>query len=134
MMTGVTKSQFAGVAFCLAFAIAVSLPVVAILAQEWSPIAAGDPVAGRDLIENHCGGCHASGYTGLLVSGSNLTQDDLADRVRDRQVLLRALHFERHPTMPKFLFSENETNNILAYFAQLRSGNAQQPFPRSWTR
>lgn len=134
MMTGVTKSPIAGAAFCLALAIAVSLPVAAILAQEWSSIAAGDPIAGGELVESHCGGCHSSGYTGLLVTASSLTQNDLAERVRDRQTLLRALHFERHPTMPKFLFSENETNNILAYFGQLRSGNAQQPFPRSWTR
>jgi mono/diheme cytochrome c family protein len=134
MMTGVTKSPNAGAAFCLALAHAASLPVVTVPAQEWSSIAAGDAAAGKELIESRCGSCHVSGKSGLLISGSGLTQDDLAERVRDRQTLLLALHFERHPAMPKYLFRENETNNIMAYFAQLRTGNAQQPFPRSWTR
>ena len=134
MMTGVTKSPIAGVALGLIFAVAMSLPVVTVVAQEWSSIAAGDPIAGSDLVEAKCGSCHASGSSGLLISGSNLTQDDIAHRVPDRQTLLRALNFQRHPSMPKYLFSDSETNNIMAYFAQLRSGDAQQPFPRSWTR
>jgi mono/diheme cytochrome c family protein len=133
-MTGVTKSPFAGAGFWLVVTIFLSLPAVTTLAQEWTSIAGGDPVAGMELVESHCGRCHASGYSGLLVTQSSLTQADLADRVRDRQALLRALHFERHPTMPKVLLSEAETSNVLAYFAQLRSGEAMQPFPRSWTR
>ncbi len=133
-MTSVTKPHFVYAMRCAVLSFAVCLFAGSLAAQDWTSIAAGDPVAGRELVENQCGSCHTSGESGLLVTGSNLTQDDLAHRVTDRSILLRALHFERHPTMPKYLFSDYETNNIMAYFAQIRSGDAQQPFPRSWTR
>ena len=132
-MTDVTKLAIAGAVFSVVFAAAMNFAGVTTSAQEGSSIGSGDPIAGKNLVENNCGSCHSSGYAGLLVSGSSLTQDDIAQRVVDRTMLLRVIRFERHPTMPKFLFSELETNAILAYFAQLRSGDAQQPSTRSWT-
>jgi mono/diheme cytochrome c family protein len=133
-MTGVTFHSLARAAACVFLAAAVSLPLAGAPAQDWSSIAGGDPVAGRDLVQRECGRCHAVSYDGLLVTGSKLTQDDIADRAVDRTDLLRAFQYERHPTMPKFLFGDYEMNNILAYFAQLRSGNAQQPLPPPWRR
>lgn len=118
----------------LILAAGIVMPIGVTLAQNWNSIAAGDATAGRELVEKSCGSCHAQGYTGQLTSGSALTQDDLAHRVTDRSHLMRAFYFDRHPSMPRFLFGDYEVNNILAYFAQLRSGDMQQPYPRSWTR
>lgn len=104
------------------------------LADGWNSIAGGDATAGHRLVEENCVRCHGSDETGLLSGGSTPSQQDLAEIVTDRQVLVRAFYFDRHPSMPRFLFGDYEMNNILAYFAEMRTGNAQQPFPRSWTR
>ena len=121
--------------------IAVSLALLGLSAVDsrapadgWNSIAGGDATAGHRLVEENCVRCHGSDETGLLSGGSTPSQQDLAEIVTDRQVLVRAFYFDRHPSMPRFLFGDYEMNNILAYFAELRTGNAQQPFPRSWTR
>ncbi|MEM7121185.1 MAG: c-type cytochrome [Pseudomonadota bacterium] len=103
-------------------------------ADGWNSIAGGDATAGHKLVEENCARCHGSDETGLLTGGSTPSQQDLAEIVTNRQILVRAFYFDRHPSMPRFLFGDYEMNNILAYFAELRTGNAQQPFPRSWTR
>jgi len=133
-MTGVTKSPSRQIRWLLVLAAVVMVPLAAALAQEWTSIAGGDPIAGRDLVEENCGRCHSSGYVGLLVTGSSLTQLDLAERVTDQAILLRALHYQRHPTMPQYLFSDSQLNNILAYFARLREGEALHPLPASPNR
>ena len=128
-MTGVTKSPSRRVAHLLVAMAVLGLPLAAALAQEWTSIAGGSAVAGRELVEKNCGNCHSSGYVGLLISGSSLTQADLAARVKDQANLLRALHYQRHPTMPQYLFSDSQMTNILAYFARLREGGMQYPLP-----
>jgi mono/diheme cytochrome c family protein len=115
-------------------ALIASAPFMASLAQEMGSIVGGNPLVGRELVEQQCGDCHSSGYAGLLVSGSRLSQDDIAERVKDQATLLRALHYQRHPVMPQFLFSESQMNDILAYFAKLREGGMQYPLPESPNR
>ena len=104
------------------------------LADGWNSIAGGDATLGHKLVEENCARCHGSDQAGLLSGGTTPSQQDLAEIVTDRQILVRAFYFDRHPSMPRFLFGDYEMNNLLAYFAELRTGNAQQPFPRSWTR
>ncbi len=133
-MTSTTKRPLAPFISCLALAVITGLALGVAVAQDWGSIAGGDANAGRDIVESECGGCHSSGYTGLLVSASHLSQDDVAGRVLDRAGLLRVLRYQRHPRMPQYLFSDSQTNSILAYFAQLRESGPQHPLPQSPNR
>ena len=90
------------IAMCFALMAGMATMIGLAFAQDWSSIAAGDATAGHELVEKNCGGCHTQGNTGLLTSGSALTQSDLAHRVTDRSHLMRAFYFDRHPSMPRF--------------------------------
>lgn len=81
----------------------------------------GDVVAGRELAVKECSDCHS-------VSAEQRTTrideapgfDEIADKAQTTAISLRAFLQLPHPTMPNFLLTETERDDIIAYILSLK--------------
>ena len=84
----------------------------------------GDPAAGRALAEQICWACHViPDYEPPAFEAPGAQPfEALAADPAVTEMALRAFLLSSHPTMPDFIFSYEELNNIIAYILSLKDG------------
>jgi mono/diheme cytochrome c family protein len=84
----------------------------------------GDPAAGRTLAEQVCWACHViPDYEPPTFEAPGAQPfEELAADSAVTGMALHAFLRSSHPTMPNFVFSDEELTNIIAYILSLRDG------------
>lgn len=101
-------------AVCIGAAIAGVLPAVADEER-------GDVAAGREIAIKECSGCHSlSARERALQLFDAPGFDEVAANPQTTAISLRAFLQSSHPTMPNFVLTEPERDNIIAYILSLR--------------
>lgn len=81
----------------------------------------GDVAAGQKLAVKECSRCHAVGGRLQMLQHYNAPSfDDVAAKPQTTEISLRAFLQSTHPTMPNFVLSEAERDNVIAYILSLR--------------
>lgn len=81
----------------------------------------GDVAAGQALASKECSRCHAIGGREQMLQHYNAPSfDDVAAKPQTTAISLRAFLQSSHPTMPDFVLSEAERDNVIAYILSLR--------------
>lgn len=78
---------------------------------------AGNPEAGRLLIERSCTGCH--GANGATVTDAAPSFSVIAQRNRQNRTWVRAWLTGPHPAMPGIDLSRRQIDDIVAYLNSL---------------
>lgn len=81
----------------------------------------GDVAAGRTLVEKTCSECHSvspAQRRQRLYKGPGF--DELAANPRTTAISLRAFLQQSHPTMPNFMLTEKERDNVIAFILSLK--------------
>lgn len=80
-----------------------------------------DPIAGRDLAQSLCGGCHATGETGRSPNPESPPFRDLHKRypVEDLAESLAEGIVTGHPDMPEFQLTPKAIDDFIAYLQGL---------------
>lgn len=81
----------------------------------------GDVVAGRELAVKECSDCHSVSAEQRTIRIDEAPGfDEIADKVQTTAISLRAFLQLPHPTMPNFLLTETERDDIIAYILSLK--------------
>lgn len=81
----------------------------------------GDAAAGRKLAIKECSRCHSVRARENILQHYNApTFEDVAANPQTTAISLRAFLQSSHPTMPDFVLSETERDNVIAYILSLR--------------
>ena len=81
----------------------------------------GDVAAGHKLAVKECSRCHSIGGRDPILQHYNAPRfDDVAAKPQTTVISLRAFLQSSHPTMPNFVLSETERDNVIAYILSLR--------------
>lgn len=103
--------------FAPAAALTALLIGFAVVAQT----VAGDPIAGERFAQEICVTCHQvePGRHGVSLDGAPAFQD-VADDPAVTSLALRVFLRSPHETMPDFMLSETETDDVIAYILSLK--------------
>ena len=99
----------------------------AALAQAGGGPPLGDPAAGRGLAERVCWACHVIPDwepPAIEAPGAQPFEELAADPAVTGMALYAFLR-SSHPTMPNFIFSDEELNDIIAYILSLKKERAE---------
>ena len=81
----------------------------------------GDVVAGRELAVKECSECHSVSAEQRATRFDDAPGfDEIADKSQTTAISLRAFLQLPHPTMPNFLLTEAERDDIIAYILSLK--------------
>lgn len=81
----------------------------------------GDVAAGRILAVEECSGCHSlSARERALQLFDAPGFDEIAAKPQTTEISLRAFLQSSHPTMPNFVLSDSERDDVVAYILSLR--------------
>ena len=81
----------------------------------------GDVVAGRELAVRECSACHSvSAEQRIERLDAAPGFDEVAAKTQTTAISLRAFLQSSHPTMPNFMLSAEERDNVIAYILSLR--------------
>jgi cytochrome c len=87
-----------------------------------APAAADDLARGRDLLQKHCGSCHALGRTGNSPQADTPPFREMSRRypVESLEEALGEGMLSGHPEMPEFSFDADEVGDIIAYLKSIQ--------------
>jgi len=81
----------------------------------------GDPVAGRQLVVKECSECHSvSAEQRKLRLYAAPGFDEVAGKTQTTAISLRAFLQQTHPSMPNFMLTTAERDNVIAYILSLK--------------
>ncbi len=121
-MKRIVAQTFMDVAFLAAILL---LMAIALCARAYGAETASTPAdvdAGRAIVAAHCAGCHATGKQGDSPNGAAPPFRTLSARYPG-PALAEAFNnglIERHPGMPTFRFTHEETTQILDYLLSIQ--------------
>jgi mono/diheme cytochrome c family protein len=81
----------------------------------------GDPLEGRELVENWCAECHDVAPAGIAVEAGVPAFQTLADDPAFTEMALRAFLRTPHDQMPDVMPTQEQTDHIIAYILSLKS-------------
>ena len=89
------------------------------------PGSAGDPVAGRLFALQSCTSCHivAPGQANPEISTAAPAFKAIANAQTTTVTGLHVFLISSHPTMPDFVLSDDQRENVIAYILSLRTRN-----------
>ncbi len=101
----------------------LALTAIALCARAYAADPAPTAVdLGRVIVASHCAGCHATGVTGDSPNGAAPPFRKLSERYPG-SALKEAFDnglIERHPGMPTFRFTREETAQITSYLLSIQ--------------
>ena len=104
-------------------AAAHGLVAVVLLAAPTAALAQGSNIQrGEALVKRHCGGCHATGRTGVSRERAAPPLRELHRRY-EPEMLAEALAegiLTGHPAMPSFRFGPNDVDSIIIYLNSIQ--------------
>ena len=81
----------------------------------------GDVVAGRALVVKECNECHSVSPDQRAVRLDAAPGfDEIAAKPQTTAISLRAFLQQSHPTMPNFMLTEAERDNVIAFILSLK--------------
>ena len=81
----------------------------------------GDVVAGRQLAARECNACHSlSAEQRTMRIDDAPGFDEVAAKPQTTAISLRAFLQQPHPTMPNYMLTEAERDNVIAYILSLK--------------
>ena len=92
--------------------------------QAWAQVASdqpGDPVSGRKLAEAWCAECHAVGPKTIDAPRRGPDFAAVAQRVSTTPLSLNVFLRSNHDSMPNFIVSGTDADDIVAYIMSLKS-------------
>ena len=80
----------------------------------------GDPAGGADLAREVCAQCHLVSEDQMVDPGVGPSLLEVVEHPATTEMSLRAFLQTPHPTMPNFILTPEETDDIIAYLLVLK--------------